>query len=184
MGKISYIYKLLPLIYKKKIDLVLLCGNTLSLQIINTLYENKVPFKGITGNLDDHSIIKLLKDTNSYLDGRVVEYKGYIIAGVGVQIGNNIERIKSTDPKRLDLLVTFYPPLKHTLKLLGLSIGSDLVDQLINEIHITLILVCKPIGRYGVHGNIVYLRPLYKGYYAIINLYNDIFNVEEKYILQ
>jgi hypothetical protein len=59
MGRIDYIYKLLPVIASYDEILVILCGNTISPQIINILVENNVLFKGITGKF----IFLIIKST-------------------------------------------------------------------------------------------------------------------------
>ncbi len=181
MGRKHLAYRLLPVIYGEDIDLVILAGNTGLPEIIDLLADENIHLLGITGNLDDYSIIKSLKKYDAYLDGKSVEYKGYVVAGIGVQVYNNSMRLIETGD-RIDILVTFYPPLGRSIHDEFIH-GSDYVDVVLDKFMPNIVIVGEAHRSPALRGNILYLGDMSHGYYTVLELDGKGFRIDNRVLL-
>lgn len=73
------------LYYKLEADAIALLGDIASPTLIDWLSEAcGTALLGITGALDNASVVKSLKDRGGLIDGRVVELRGVKLAGLGI----------------------------------------------------------------------------------------------------
>ncbi|ADI31484.1 metallophosphoesterase family protein [Staphylothermus hellenicus] len=149
----------------EKIDIVLFCGNIVSPLIIEEISKRiKGRVLGVAGNLDDPSVIKMLKSINGFIDGRIVEVYGLNIGGVGFNPELSVNRLLREN-KDLDILVSFYPSIKASI-----NNGVGMIDRLIKTLHPQIVVFGRGYRKCLVNDKYVFPGEGHKGFYALIKL--------------
>ncbi|ABN69565.1 phosphoesterase [Staphylothermus marinus F1] len=149
----------------EKIDVVLFCGNIVSPLIIDEISKRiKGRVLGVAGNLDDPSVIKILKSINGFIDGRIVEIDGLNIGGIGFNPELSVNRLLKEN-KHLDILVSFYPSIKTPFKN-----GVGMVDHLIKTLHPKIVVFGRGYKECLVNDKYIFPGDGYKGFYALIEI--------------
>lgn len=153
-----------------KIDLVFLLGNVVSPNIVYRLsrrFSGRV--YGLTGNLDDSSVIEAFRDTGGYLEGSIIEFDNIFFGGIGSSIQTSISRLKK---RKINVLLSFYPGVKYGCR----EYGVDYIDRLIDSIKPNLI-VFGDCNNQFFRDNIVACGEGFKGYLVIIEYSDNSYNV-------
>ncbi len=183
----SYQYSSLitHVIARKDVDLVLIAGDIECEHPLDEILGVGVKVYAVTGNMDDTYIYRVLREKGVGIDGSIVEYKGYYVAGIGgIGFRTNYERvlneIKCIDRDRL-VVLSHYPAYGFNDKTYsGVHAGLKELRDLIME--------CQPL--LFIHGHIHEARgiarcgntvivnpgPLMHGYYSVIDI-SDTINV-------
>lgn len=116
-------------------SLVLLLGNTCSPVIIRQIHGLcEGLLYGVTGGLDDVSVVSALKSLGAYICGKIVYVDNISIAGLGLQIGSDLEKLLSISG-RTDVLVTYLPPRSLCREIHGHICGLETVDKAISKLN-------------------------------------------------
>ena len=169
------------LIREHEVDYLLLLGNTLSPTLIRDVASTGVRVLGVSGNLDDPSVISAFKELNGFIEGKIATVNDVKVFGVGANVRLALDRLEDVD--RVDILATFYSG--YTYKC-GSCMGSSLVDRIIDKLKPKLIItsICdKPCMKdnivcpgYGYNGYLVLIKHFFNNYVVEhINLYNYLF---------
>lgn len=159
-------------------DAVFATGDFECLEAVRALEEAKAKVFAVTGNLDDPRIADLLEELGMSVENKVVEFKGFKVAGIsGQEPKTSVKLLMKED---FDILLSHYPP-------------KGFVDRAWSGVHIGLPEVkelCElkaPIAIHSGHvheargvdkcNNTVVINPgpLRHGYYAIVRYDGEVF---------
>lgn len=159
-------------------DIVAATGDFECVDTVRLLLEKaRGPVAAVTGNLDNPGVMRLLREREVLLDGRVREVAGLIFAGVGgVEVAGSIRMLKSRLPQRsVDILLTHHPPRGVLDRaLIGVRAGLrelwDLIDLLAPRFHLFGHVHESPGALRGEKGTVfVNPGPLARGRCALID---------------
>lgn len=94
-----------------RVDYVVLLGNTVSPSIIKDLASSGLRIIGISGYLDDASVIDALKKHGVYGDSKILDLDGLTVFLLGLAFEESLVRAK--DRYKDSILLTYYPGFKH-----------------------------------------------------------------------
>ncbi len=161
------------------IDLVLVAGDIECDEAIDLLAESGVDVYGVTGNMDDVYVRRYMDGYGMLLDGRVIEYNGYYLAGIGASMYKEdyrkIMEALGDKPGKPVIIVSHYPPYGYNDRVFtGKHIGIKRFLGLIDKYSPLLFLhghvhEARGVSRRGAT-LIVNPGPLMHGYYAEITL--------------
>ncbi len=116
-------------------SLILLLGNTCSPAIIRQLYEICGGLLyGVTGSLDDVSVVSTLKNLGGYIGGKIIFVDNLSIAGLGLQVNNDLKNLLGL-PHKPDIVVTYLPPRSLCKEIHGYKCGLETVDEAISKLN-------------------------------------------------
>jgi len=158
-------------------DLVVATGDFECVDTAEALIARaKSPIVAISGNMDDPSIARVLRDAGALLDGRIAEVKGLRVAGVGgLDTAGSLSALRSKlgDNTRVDILLSHHPPrgvLDRTF--IGIRIGLKEILELVNELKPDVHLFGHVHESRGAErrGETLFVNagPLKRGYYAVL----------------
>ncbi len=155
-------------VVEKHVDLLVFTGNIVSPIIIYDLakyFPNRI--YGLTGNLDESSLIKALKDINGFIEGKIVSFKDIVLAGIGSIIDssmNNLLKYKGV----VDVLITYYPSRRH---IVGDSGYLDVIDYLIDYLGPRIVISGSGYHKCLVISNSIgYTGYGFMGYYIVLGI--------------
>jgi putative phosphoesterase len=174
---------------KEDSDLVILSGDIECYDLIEVLENINDRLLAVTGNMDDISILRGLRDLNVLIDGKVVKRHNLLIGGVGgLDPITSLEELKqniSRSQAKIDILVSHHPPKGAVDKtLIGLRAGLEELRDFVIE-HKPKLHLCghiheaRGIEKLG-ETLVVNPGPLKRGYYAIITFKGNKVNAELK----
>ncbi len=120
-------HKLVRLLKEETYDLVLATGDFECVDTAEALLaRSQAPVYAVTGNMDDPSIARVLRDAGALLDGRTVNSLGLRIGGIGgLDPASSIASLRRRlGGESLDILMSHHPPkgvLDRTF--IGIRIG-------------------------------------------------------------
>lgn len=94
-----------------KIDYIVLLGNTISPSIIEDLAKSGLKIIGISGNLDDVSVIDTLKKHGVYAESKILDLEGLKVFLLGLAFEESLMRAINTYQNLV--LLTYYPGFKY-----------------------------------------------------------------------
>jgi len=175
--------KLENILDKEQFDLLVFSGDLQCYDLLSLLENVKEKIVAVTGNMDDISIAKKLKEWEVLIEGTLIKKEGIRIAGVsGLDPVTSINELKSKYEKELyniDILVSHHPPKGAVDKtFLGIRAGLNELREFIKKYSPRLHLcghIHEARGK-GLLGKTIVVNPgpLQKGYYAIIEIDNEI----------
>jgi Icc-related predicted phosphoesterase len=154
---------------------IVFVGNICNPEIIWRTLDSGLKAYGIVGPLDDASIIKVLKDNDSYLGGRMIDFNGISIGGIGVQHSNDSKRLLRKESKTsMSLLVTYYPPLHEDSIYKGRMPfkGSRPVLEAAIRLKPHCLISGHPLHEPGYEGGVYFTDSGFRGHYTIASLGN------------
>ena len=169
-------HKVAELLERETYDLVLATGD---FECVDTaeavLARSHAPVYAVTGNMDDPSIARVLRDAGALLDGRTATVMGLRIGGVGgLDPASSIASLeRRLDGEGLDILISHHPPkgvLDRTF--IGVRIGLKELWPIIEKARPGLHAFGHVHEARGVEerGGTVFVNagPLSRGNYAVI----------------
>ena len=167
-------------------DLVVFSGDAECIDAAEALLRLPCDVVAVTGNLDNASIYRLLRDAGALADGRVLEVLGFKIAGVGgLDPATNIERLETSlsEGLRPDIMISHHPPrgiLDRTL--IGVSGGLESIARLTRQLkpglHAFGHIHESPGTQHSGRTLFVNPGPAYEGRYALIRYESGVFRGE------
>ncbi len=150
-------------------------------EVIEVLKSARKPVFAVTGNMDDHYIAKRLKEEGLSVEAEVVEYRGYLFAGIsGREPLATMEKVRSELRSRSSrsIIIAHHPP--HGLVDVawsGVHAGLYEARRLVEELQ-PIAYLCGHIHEArGVakHGRTLVVNPgpVSDGYYAIVVVEDD-----------
>lgn len=116
-------------------SLILLLGNTCSPVIIRQVHGMcDGLLYGVTGSLDDVSVVTTLKNLGAYIGGKIIIVDNLSIAGLGLQVRNDLKNLLGLS-HRPDILVTYFPPRSLCKETQGHICGLETVDEAISKLN-------------------------------------------------
>ncbi len=170
-------------IARKEVDLVLIAGDIECQHPLEEILETGVRVYAVTGNMDDTYIYRLLKQYGIGVDGCVIEYSGYTIAGIGgIGFRTNLEKITKVLDKGVEqdklIILSHYPAHGFNDKTYsGVHAGLYELRELIENYKPLLFLhghihEARGVSRYK-NTLIVNPGPLMYGYYSLIKISSE-----------
>jgi Icc-related predicted phosphoesterase len=162
------------------VDVVVASGDFECLDTAEALLGHaKAPIVAVTGNMDDASIAKRLREAGVLIEGTYKRVTGILFAGVGGRDpASSLEALKSKprpeDPGPL-VLVTHHPPKGFVDRsFIGVHAGLKEIRSLLDELK-PIAHLCGHIHEArgtAIYGStlIVNPGPAKRGYYAIVEL--------------
>lgn len=144
------------------ISTIVFTGNTVSPTIVEDFAKLGFRVAGIAGNLDNPTVIRVLKSHEGFLESRVIELGGFRVVGAGLQVRQVLENAHRLSS--VDILVTHYPGVRYSC---GEMYGYELVDKLIKALNPRLVVIGRSDHQY-LSGGVVCPGPGYRGYIAVI----------------
>ncbi|MCE4624254.1 MAG: metallophosphoesterase family protein [Desulfurococcales archaeon] len=129
----------------------------------------------VTGNLDDPSVARTLREHGVLIDGTLVEFEGLKIGGVGgIDVAGSLEALeRRLKERKVDVLVSHHPPkgiLDRTF--FRLRIGLREIGWLVEKLNPRVHLFGHVHESRGVEerGGVLFVNagPLKSGHYAVI----------------
>ncbi len=160
-------------------DIVVASGDFECVDTAEALLRAPSPVVAVTGNMDDASVARILRDAGVLLDGRRMTVRGLVFAGAGgldpAGSLSMLERKLSSD-NSVDVLVTHHPPkgiLDKTI-FFGLHAGLREVRELVFRVRPRAHLfghIHEAAGHEVVEGILfVNAGPLRRGRCALVDL--------------
>ncbi len=168
---------------KESFDIVILTGDIQCYDTVELLEPVKGRLLAISGNMDDISIIKRLRDLGVLIDGLVIKKHGLVFVGIGgIDPLTSLQEVETKiNNLKIDISLSHHPPkgiLDKTLFRVraGLKEIRNFIERYEPRLHL-----CGHIHESrGVeklkNTIVVNPGPLKRGYYALID-YNDEINV-------
>ncbi|MEN2998962.1 MAG: metallophosphoesterase family protein [Acidilobaceae archaeon] len=172
---------------RESYDLVIASGDFECVDTAEALKSSRAPVLAVTGNMDGPAVYRKLKALGFLLDGRVANFDGVLVGGLGgVDIPTNAARLEREikEHGKIDVFVSHHPP-KGVLDEIyrGKHIGLEEVRRLVELASPRLHLFGHAHERRGylVSGNVTFVNagPLEEGYYMLITLGGEV-RVEER----
>jgi len=158
-------------------DVVAVTGDVECLDVIDELSKVASPVLAVTGNMDDVSVMRYLREKGFLVEGITKSLGGLTFAGVsGIDPITSIDTLKKRlSSASVDILLSHHPP-KNTVDrtFIGVRIGLRELRSLVEELK-PLVHLCghihesRGLSRIG-NTIIVNPGPAKKGYYAIIEV--------------
>ena len=172
--------RLTRVLAEESYDLVAATGDLECVDTAKTLVEEaRGRVIAVTGNMDNASVARILRDSGALLDGRLADVEGLgIVAGVGgldpAGSLDMLERsLRGLDSSGVEVLLSHHPPrgvLDRTF--IGIRIGLRELSRLVERLRPRLHLFGHVHEARGVEerGGTLFVNagPLKRGYYAII----------------
>ena len=170
-------HRLVKVLEQEVYDFVVATGDFECVDTAEALLDKaKAPLYAVTGNMDDPSVARVLRDAGVLLDGRIATARGLTLAGVGgLDAAGSLTALKRKlgDTGGVDLLLSHHPPrgvLDKTF--IGLRIGLREIRSLVAELRPRAHLfghVHESRGMLELDGTLfVNAGPLMRGYYAVV----------------
>ena len=178
---------LVEVLEKESYEIVVASGDFECVDTAEALTRARAPVLAVTGNMDRPAVYRKLKAMGFLLDGRVANFEGLLVGGLGgVDIPTAVARLEREikEHGNVDVLVSHHPP-KGVLDEIyrGKHIGLEEVKRLVGLASPRLHLFGHAHERRGhlVIGKTTYVNagPLEEGYYMLITLGGEI-RVEER----
>ncbi len=175
--------KLENVLNKEKFDILVLSGDLQCYDLLELLKDVKEKIVAVTGNMDDISLARKLKEWGVLIEGILIKKNGIKIAGVSgldpITSINELESKYKNELYNLDVLVSHHPPKGVVDKtFLGIRAGLNELREFIEKYDPKLHLcghIHEARGKELLGKTIVVNPgPLQKGYYAIIEINNEI----------
>jgi len=178
----QYSSRLVYEIVRHRADLVLIAGDIECEDPLEKIVGAGVRVYAVTGNMDDTYIYRVMRDYGVAIDGSIVEYMGYWIAGIGgLGFHTNYEKVVGglgrIGGEKL-IILSHYPPKGFNDKTYaGVHAGLDQLRDLLERYRPALFLhghihEARGVSRYN-GSLIVNPGPLMHGYYSVIEFTDE-----------
>ncbi len=173
--------KLKDVLAKESFDLLVLSGDLQCYDLLDLLENVKDKMVAVTGNMDDISLAKKMKDWGVLIDGELIEKESLKLAGIGgldpITSLRELEKNYQQELQFIYILVSHHPPKGAVDRsFFGIRAGLDELRDFIKKYKPRLHLcghIHEARGKEKIEDTLVVnAGPLKRGYYAIIEI-ND-----------
>ena len=176
----AYVRRIVEKVKEFDVDVIAITGDfECNHNLVEYFLESGVRVFAISGNMDDHYIVRLLRDLGISVESRYVEFNGYVFMGIsGVEVYTSLSKVKEFLSRfgSRSIVLSHHPPRASRIDISWSGVHAGLPDftTLIRRFKPRLWL-CGHIheGRgYEVMDDTIIVNPgpLAFGYYALIDL--------------